>query len=120
MDLLIRTAKRVASFSDDCAECLEFQGEIAKLVENLGDLVKASKEERKNYFKMINSIIKHLQQRHELVAENEYYGIWIGIGIAIGAGMGIVFSVGAGIGIAIGTAIGGNLDAKAKKEDKII
>jgi hypothetical protein len=120
LDLLIRTAKRVASFSDDCAECLEFQGEIAKLVENLGDLVKASKEERKNYFKMINSIIKHLQQRHELVAENEYYGIWIGIGIAIGAGMGIVFSVGAGIGIAIGTAIGGNLDAKAKKEDKII
>ena len=127
LDLLLRMAKRVASFSADCVECQNFQGEITKLAEDLGNLVQASKEERKSYFKMINSILKHLQERHKLITEGENVGIWIGIGIAIGLGMGIAFGVGSdniGVGIAIGVgigiAIGSCMDAKAKKEDKVI
>lgn len=131
LDLLLRMAKRVASFSADCVECQNFQGGIRKLAEDLGNLVQASKEERKSYFKMINSILKHLQERHKLIDEGENVGNWIGIGIAIGGGMGIVFSVGsdnlgmgisigAGIGIAIGIAIGSYVNAKAKKEGKVI
>ncbi|MGB3458520.1 MAG: hypothetical protein WBB08_04350 [Halobacteriota archaeon] len=131
LDLLLRMAKRVASFSADCVECQNFQGEIKKLAEDLGNLVQASKEERKSYFKMINSILKHLQERHKLITEGENFGIWTGIGIAIGGGMGIVFGVGsdnigigipigAGIGIAIGSAIGSYMDAKAKKEGMVI
>ena len=122
-------AKRVASFSADCVECQIFQGEITKLAEDLGNLVQASKEERKSYFKMINLILKHLQERHKLITEGEKFGIWIGI--AIGSGMGIIFGVGsdnigmgmpigAGIGIAIGSAIGSYMDVKAKKEGKVI
>lgn len=118
-------AKRVVSFSADCVECQAFQGEITKRAKDLGTLVHASKEERKSYLKMINSILKHLQKRHKLIAEGENLGIWIGIGVAIGSGMSIVsgvdsVSIGAGIGIAIGSAIGSYLDAKAKKEDKVI
>jgi len=131
LDLLLRMAKRVAGFSADCVECQNFQGEITKLAEDSGNLIKASKEERKNHFKMINSILKHLQKQHKLITEGENFGIWIGIGIAIGSGMGIVFGVGlnnigigipfgAGIGMAIGSAIGGGMDAKAKKEDRVI
>jgi len=131
LDLLLRMAKRVASFSADCGECQNFQGEITKLAKDLGNLVQASKEERKSYFKMINSILKHLQKHHELITEGENVAIWIGIGIAIGSGMSIVFGVGsdnsgmgmpigAGIGIAIGSAIGSYLDAKAKKEGRVI
>ena len=127
LDLLLRMAKRVASFSADCVECQNFQGEITKLAEDLGNLVQASKEERKSYFKMINSILKHLQERHKLITEGENVGIWIGIGIAIGLGMGIAFGVGSdniGVGIAIGVgigiAIGSCMDAKAKKEGKVI
>jgi len=131
LDLLLRMAKIVASFSADCFECQNFQGKITKLAEDLGNLVQASKEERKSYFKMINSILKHLQERHKLITEGENLGIWIGIGVAIGGGMGIVFGIGsdnigmgipigAGIGIAIGSAIGSYMDAKAKKEGKVI
>lgn len=129
LDLLLRMAKRVVSFSADCVECQAFQGEITKRAKDLGNLVHASKEERKSYLKMINSIRKHLQERHKLIAEGENLGIWIGIGVAIGvaigSGMSIVsgvdsVSIGAGIGIAIGSAIGSYLDAKAKKEDKVI
>ena len=57
LDLLLRMEKRVASFSVDCVECQNFQGEITKLAEDVGNLVQASKEERKSYFKMINSIL---------------------------------------------------------------
>ena len=131
LDLLLRMAKRVASFSADCVECQNFQGEITKLAEDVGNLVQASKEERKSYFKMINRILKHLQERHKLITKGENFAIWIGIGIAIGGGMGITFGVGsdnigmgmpigAGMGMAIGSAIGSYMDAKAKKEGKVI
>ena len=131
LDLLLRMAKKVDSFSANCIECQNFQVEITKLVEDPGNLVQASKEERKRYFKIINSILKHLQKQHKLIAEEENFAIWIGIGIAIGSGIGIAFGIsldnigigipiGAGIGIAIGTAIGAGMYAKAKKEDKVI
>ena len=127
LDLLLRMAKRVASFSADCVECQNFQGEITKLAEDLGNLVQASKEERKSYFKMINSILKHLRECHKLIDEGENVGIWIAIGIPIGAGIGVAIGagsdnigVGIAIGVGIGIAIGSYLDAKAKKEGKVI
>lgn len=131
LDLLLRMAKRVASFSADCVECKNFQGEITKLAEDLGNLVQASKEERQSYFKIINSILKHLQKHHRMITEGENLAIWIAIGTAIGSGMGITYGVGsdnigmglpigAGIGIAIGSAIGSYMDAIAKKEGKVI
>ena len=127
LDLLLRVAKRVASFSADCVECQNFQGEITKLAEDLGNLVQASKEERKSYFKMINSILKHLRECHKLIDEGENVGIWIAIGIPIGAGIGVAIGagsdnigVGIAIGVGIGIAIGSYLDAKAKKEGKVI
>jgi len=127
LDLLLRMAKRVASFSADCVECQNFQGEITKLAEDLGNLVQASKEERKSYFKRISSILKHLQERHKLITEGENVGTWIGIGIAIGSGIGVAIGagsdnigVGIAIGVGIGIAIGSYLDAKAKKEGKVL
>ena len=86
LDLLLRMAKRVANFSANCVECQNFQGEITKLSEDVGNLVQASKEERKSYFKMINRILKHLQERHKLITEGENFAIWIGVWIAIGGG----------------------------------
>lgn len=130
LDLLLRVAKRVASFSADCVECQNFQGEITKLAEDLGNLVQASKEERKSYFKMINSILKHFHKRHKLITEGENFAILIGIGIIFGSGAGSTFGIGLdnigmgagiGAGIAIGVAIIGiYLDAKAKKEGRVI
>jgi hypothetical protein len=129
LDLLLRVAKRVASFSADCVECQNFQGKITKLAEDLGNLVQASKEERKSYFKIINSILKHLHKHHKLITEGENFAIWIGIGIVLGSGIGSAFGagldnigMGAGIGtgIAIGVAIGIYLDAKARKKGKVI
>lgn len=123
LDLLLRVTKRVASFSADCGECQNFQGEIKKLAEGLGNSVQSSKEKRKSHNKVINSIVKHLQKHHELITEGENVAIWIsigaGIGVAIGAGSDNI-GVGIAIGVGIGIAIGSYLDAKAKKEGKVI
>jgi len=123
LDLLLRMAKRVASFSTDCVECQNFQGEITKLVEDLGDLVHSFKEKRKSHNQVINSIVKHLQKHHELITEGKNLAIWIaigsGMGVAIGAGSDNI-GVGIAIGVGIGVAIGSYMDAKAKKEDKVI
>ncbi len=124
LDLLQRVAKRLAEFSDECGQCQLFQPEITTLVQDLGNLVQMpDKQRRKNYRKKINNIVKHLQSEHKLITQGQNVGLWISIGtaigVAIGAGMG---SLGGGIpiGIGIGTAIGIALDAKAKKEGRVI
>ena len=128
LDLLLRIAQRVADFSAECGECQLLQPEITRLTEDLGILVQLpkeqqNKEQRKNYFRTINSIIKHLQKQHKLVTEGYYIGIGTaigsGIGVAIGAGSDNV-GIGMPIGIGIGVAIGAYLDKKAKKEGRVI
>ncbi|MHC4460602.1 MAG: hypothetical protein ACYS6W_16915 [Planctomycetota bacterium] len=128
LDLLARVTKRVAGFSADCNECRQFQGEITKLVEDLGDLVDASKENRKNHLKVISTIIKHLQKRHKLkryklICEGEYtmLGMVMGLvfGSAIGAAVGNV-AIGIPVGMGVGMAIGFAMEVKAKKDGKVI
>ena len=124
LDLLLRVTKRIADFSVECGHCQMFQQEITTLIQDLGNLVQMpDKGGRKKYRKKINNIVKHLQSEHKLITQGQNLGLWISIGtaigVAIGAGMG---NVGGGIpiGLAIGTAVGIALDAKAKKEDRVI
>ena len=128
LDLLLRVAKRVADFSSQCGKCQMFQPEITRLTEDLAVLLqmpkeRQNKEQRKNFFKTINNIIKHLQKQHKLVTEGQYMGMWTavgsGIGVAIGAGLDNT-GIGVAIGVAVGLAIGSYLDKKAKKEGRII
>jgi hypothetical protein len=123
LDYIARVAKRVADLSKECGECQKFQGNITKLSQDLGGLVQSSKEEKKIFDKKIREITSHLQKKHKLVAEGTYvgFGIAVGpaIGVAIGSGMGNV-GAGIGIGVGLGVAIGSALEAKAKKDGKII
>lgn len=123
LDYVTRVAKRIADLSKECGECQKFQGDITKLAQDLGGLVRSSKEEKKNYNRKIKEITSHLQKKHKLYAEGTFvgFGIALGpaIGVAIGSGMGNV-GAGIGIGVGIGVAIGSALEAKAKKDGKII
>jgi hypothetical protein len=124
LDLLTRVTRRVAEFNEECGECQLFQQEITAYVNELGNMVYlADNVRRKKYAKRLKQTVRHLKSEHKLVPKGHYVGIWIsigtGIGVAIGAGMD---NVGAGIpiGIGIGVAVGMMLDAKAKKEDRVI
>jgi len=129
LDLLMRLAGRIDSFSAICGECQMFKQDISRLSQDINysmqvsGTIRMSGDERKSYNRTINTITKHLQKQHKLVTEGYYTGIGsaigTGIGVAIGAALGNP-GIGAPIGIGIGLAIGRYLDNKAKKESRII
>jgi len=123
LDLLLRVANKVDSFSSQCGECQMSQQDITTLTQGLGYLAQWSKERRKSHFKTIDTIIKHLRKQHKLITEGHYIGIGLAIGIGIGAVLGAALGnpgIGPAIGTAIGLAIGSYLDKKAKKEGRVI
>ncbi len=129
LDLLLRIARRVVEFSDECGRCQLFQQEITRLTGDLSNSVQISalvpvpKATRRRYFKSIKNMVKHFQSHHQLVTKGHYVGLWSaigsGVGVALGTGAGN-FGIGMPIGIALGVAVGGSLDNKAKKEDRVI
>lgn len=124
LDLLERVSRRVAEFSPQCGECQLFQQEISEYVGELGNLTQTHNKARlKYYLKKLDRMVKHLQSQHKLVPQGHHVGIWMAIGTAIGVAIGAgMDNVGAGIpiGTAIGVGVGMMLDARAKKEDRVI
>jgi hypothetical protein len=115
---------RVDGFSAICGECETYKEEILNLVQGIGNMAQLpDKETSKNYFSKIDEITKHLRKQHKLVAKGYYVGLWSGIGLAIGTVIGMVIGnsgIGTAIGTIIGLAVGLTLDAKAKREDRIL
>ncbi|MFC2050982.1 hypothetical protein ACFLTN_07405, partial [Chloroflexota bacterium] len=124
LDLLSCVAQRVDEFSSGCTECHMFQQDITSLTKDMSNLVQtADKERRKAYFKALNKVIGHLQKQHKLVTEGYYSALCMalgsGLGVAIGAAMDNI-GTGMAIGVGFGIFIGALLDAKAKKEGRIL
>lgn len=124
LDLLLCVAQRIGEFSNECPQCQAFRQDITALAQDAGNVVQiADRESRKAYFKAINSIIGHLQRQHKLVTEGYYIGICMAVGSGLGMALGAAMdNVGSGIpiGVGIGVAVGVALDAKAKKEGRIL
>ena len=124
LDLLLRVARRVDSFSPNCGECQTFRGKITRLIQELSLLIQMpNKEAHKSYSKTINNIVKHLQKQHKLVSAGQNMGIWMAVGTGIGVAIGAALDnpgIGTPIGLAVGVAFGSYLDKKAKEEGKVI
>jgi hypothetical protein len=130
VELLLCLAERVDSFNDICSQCQSFKqelGELSKTLATFAELISmrapVPKDQRKGYFKTIDSIIQHLQKQNRLVMEGQYIGLCMSVGTALGLALGAVMDhAGAGIpiGIGLGTALGTFLDWKAKKEGRVI
>lgn len=124
LPLLLCVAERVTQFYPQCGQCQIFQRDISGLIQDIVSLTQfPDKDRQKSYFNTIRRIVQHLRKQHKLVNE----GYYMGIGIAIGSGLGVALGaamrqVGGGIpiGVGIGLAIGAALDAKAKKEGRIL
>lgn len=124
LGLLLRVAARVDGFSATCGECRVFQQEISRLMHDLDNLIQLPrKEARQDYLKTINGIVKHLQRNHGLITQGQNIGLWMAISAGVGVALGITFqntAIGMAIGTALGIAIGSALDARAKKEGRVI
>ena len=94
LDLLLRAAARVDGFSSN----VTIQAQILDL-------------------------LKHLQKNHGLLTQGQNIGLWTALSIGLGVALGIALgntAIGVAIGTALGIAIGSVLDAKAKKEGRVI
>jgi hypothetical protein len=128
LDLLLRVAGRVDSFSDICSECQTFKQEITSLVQEMSLLIQMpSKQGIRNHTKAVDRMVEHLKKVHKLVDKGHYMGMGVGIGLAIGAGIGAALGsvfdnagIGTGIGIVLGIIVGTYLDRKAKEEGRVI
>ena len=122
-DLLIRISKRLNDYFPDCIDCQNMKREMEIIICSLDNLIRSSREEQKNYFNAVDNIVKHLKEKHKLISEGQNLALWLPLGIAIGLPLGIPMgniALGIPIGLAIGTAIGVSLDAKAKREGRVI
>jgi hypothetical protein len=120
---LERVAKRVNEFSSTCGECYTYKGEITALLNNLEGLIQLSPTATKDYRDKINKIAGHLRKKHKLIPAGTYTAIGNGVGVALGVSFGLAMdNLGAGIGAGagIGMAVGTALEAKAKKDGKIL
>jgi hypothetical protein len=117
-------ANRIDQFFPECGQCQMFKQDVTTLVQDVSSLSQMpNSESRKQYFKSMNSVIGHFQRHHKLVPEGYYVGIWMAIGSGIGVAIGAATdNIGSGIpiGVGVGLAIGSALEAKAKKEDRIL
>jgi hypothetical protein len=123
LDYLDRIAKRVNELSSMCGECYQSKGEITTLLNNLEGLIQLSPMATKEYRKKMNKIVSHLRKKHKLIPAGTYTAIGNGLGVSLGVSLGAVMGnigVGIGIGAGIGVAIGVAMEAKAKKDGKII
>ena len=123
IDLLIRISKRLNDYFPDCIDCQNMKREMEIIIGSLDNLIQSSREEQKNYFNAIDNIVKHLKEKHHLISEGQNLALLLPLGVGIGLPLGIPMgniALGIPIGLAIGAAIGVSLDAKAKREGRVI
>ena len=124
LKMLLCVAERIAEFSPECGQCQIFQQDISTLTQDVGNIIQvADKDKRKAHLRTINGMIGHLRKQHNLVTNGYYTGIGMIFGSAIGVALGAAtgsFGSGTPISVGVGMAIGAALDAKAKKEGRVI
>lgn len=108
------------------------ESEILSIEKELDALdLKASVENNKKYFgKALRQFKKYLKDTFFLIPKGHYTNLGIGLGASFGILFGIVIlsglerslgiSLGIGFGMLFGLVIGQSMDAKAKKEGKVL
>jgi hypothetical protein len=124
LDLLENIIKRVANYSENCDECKEYFNSIKDVMEKLKrDITALEKNDYQKYQKKVRTVAEHLSKQHGLITEGYYMNIYVSMGLVIGIGVGVSLDntgLGVAFGLCIGLAIGSMLDAKAKKEGRVI
>jgi len=133
LDHVLNLSEKIAENSENCVDCIGFQQEILGIVDDVGYFtkkmteVKVPAEVKRNYFKVIDKISRHLSQKHSFLKNDsksesktestpKKINQYIGTGIAIGVIIGIVID-NIGLGIAIGVALGA-IAQKYRKVEK--
>jgi len=89
--------------------------------------LKSAQENKKRYFrKKLNVFKRYLQTEFSFITEGYYMAIGISLGTSFGIVFGTIFSkifgvsIGLSMGMLIGIIIGSQMDAKAKRESRVL
>ena len=86
LDMLIKIANRVTTFSSECEECKNYQQHISSILVGLGDYPKVTIEQKGNYVSTVRRAFKHLKKQHRLVRQKKHlwrsyllFGVILGV-----------------------------------------
>jgi len=130
IDLLLRLALRIKETSDACETCRSFQSLLSRLAEELPQLP-GSKAQRRSQIQQLRIIVEHFVKAHRLAPAQYYthlyanYGFITGLllGIAVGLLMlnnGLYLPAAAVAGLVLGVLLGYSVDARVKREQRIL
>ncbi len=123
-DRFLKLARRVDEFTPTCARCKALQPEMDKILADISENApQIPINQKRAYLGGMETLYSHLKKTHGLISEGQNMGLWLAIGTAIGIALGAAIQnplIGIPIGLAVGFVIGNVMDARAKKEGKII
>ncbi len=125
--LLGRVVERTAGFSPDCEECRASDAQLKLVVDSLAKSP-VTPQALKAYRKGIDRRVLHLRKVHKLASDGENTSLFIGIGVALGLAVSTLLNaqpvysvaIGMAIGLVVGGAAGMWLDARARKQGRVI
>ncbi len=129
LDRFLRVGRRIDSFAAECPRCRLFQPQMGQMLRDLAaSAPQITRDQKQRFLGQMQDIISHLHRTHRLVSEGQNVGTWLGIGAAFGVLLGALLSsvyslgpaIGLPIGVGVGLAVGAALDARAKREGRLI
>jgi hypothetical protein len=122
LDKLRSIARRVDEFASADPVCRNYRQEIDAMV---AELYGAPLPQSRNKVQMckIGEMINHLKKTHKLVNDGEYLGWWLIYGLIAGGIVGLIIGnspPATFAGLAIGAVVGIFLDARAKRQGRVI
>ena len=130
VDLMLRLALRIKETSDTCETCRSFQSALSRLEEDLPELP-GSRAQCHHQAQQLRLVTEHFVKAHRLAPAQYYtrlyanYGFVTGLlfGIAVGLlvwGNGLYLPVASVAGLILGVVYGSSVDARVKREKRLI
>ena len=133
IDRLEKVAERIDEYSDNCEVCQSFKPEVENISLNVAELINGSPNNRSQYEKRNEVLIKHLKEEHGLVHREYYASVYSFAGFAGGIILfgGIAFLIdiryfvfslllGFTIGIIVGRVLGRKKDREKERKNLIL
>ena len=130
IDLMLRLALQIKEASDACETCRSFQSVLSRLEEELPELP-GSKAQCHHQVQQLRLIVEHFVKAHRLAPAHYYtrlhanYGFIVGLLLGIVVGLlilnnGLYLPLSAVAGLILGVALGSSVDARVKREQRLI
>lgn len=129
----LRMVKRVDEFSADCSQCKAYQKSVEQQVETIGNAIRHTGKDRRNYDKHIDELARHMKKEHGFFPPF-YYTYSLSFFYTLGGGaVGFLLSLlfpaidrwfflipGIVLGLIAGQLVGGRKDARIRAQNKIL